>query len=208
MPCSNRRYSRHDQDQPAVDGSQCSRRAGRFAMWSTRDVAPSTPPDVMMRMVRRTAIGAPGGSLRCLIINCHGIYKGLSGGPQVGGYGLSLGTGFFRRNVSVWNLLKKIDGSPLVPNIMIVACGTARVSPLDYRRDGDGKAFCGEIAQQSGVIVTAGTTIQLNPYGQQTPYYISDWEGLVHQFDPATGRIAWSKDYGLSLEQRLRFGTN
>jgi hypothetical protein len=181
---------------------------GRFAMWSTRDVAPSTPPDVFMRMVRQVAMGAPGGSLHCLVINCHGKYKGLSGGPQVGGYGLRLGTGLFRRNVQVWNLLKRVDGSPLVANIMIVACGTARVSPQDYRRDGDGSAFCGEIAQQSGATVTAGSTIQLNPVGQQTPFYISDWEGLVQQFEPTAGRVIWSKDYGLSTYQTLLYGTN
>jgi len=34
----------------------------RVAMGSTRDVDPSTPAEVMMRMVRQVAMGAPGGS--------------------------------------------------------------------------------------------------------------------------------------------------
>src|SRR5262249_35733975 len=177
-------------------------------MWATRDVDSSMPADVAMRMVRQVAMGAPEGKLHCLIINCHGIYKGLNNGPLVGGYGLKLGQGGFRRHVKVWNLLRKADGSALVGNIMIVACGAARVSPVDWHGDGDGKAFCGENAQQSGSIVTAATRVQLNPLGQQNPFYISDWEGLVQQFEPTKGEVIWSKDYGLGLYQRLRYGTN
>src|SRR5262245_38149195 len=84
---------------------------GRVAMWSTRDVDPSTPADVMMRMVRQVAMGAPGGKLHCLIVHCHGLYKGV-GNAATGGYGLKIGQGLYRRNVDVWSMLKKSDGSP------------------------------------------------------------------------------------------------
>jgi len=190
---------------------------GRVAMWSTRDVDPSTPADVMMRTVRQVAMGTREGRLHCLIVHCHGLYKGVDSNGHfrggfdddfTGGYGLLIGKGLNRGNVGVWSLLKKADGSPLVGNIMIIACGAARQSPMDSHGDGDGKAFCGDIAKQSGSIVTAAKTKQFHPLGQSTPYYLPEWTGVVQQFEPTRGAVIWEHDYGIGWVYRAHSGIN
>jgi hypothetical protein len=158
--------------------------------------------------VRQAAMRQPDGLLRCLIINCHGIYNGSSR-ESTGGYGLKLGMGLVLRNVTVFRLLREShpNSRALVSNIMITACGTARVSPLNSEGEGNGEVFCKWIAKCSGATVTAGTIKQISMPGQEVPYHISDYEGLVKQFAP-DGRIPWQHDYGRTFLQGVIHGVN
>jgi hypothetical protein len=180
----------------------------RYRMHVTYDVPKNEPIDVFLRQVRQAALRQGDKRLRCLVINCHGIYHGQS--PSwTGGYGLSLGTGIRYLNVHYFNLLREGDATSrgLVDHIWITSCGAAAVSPTDSQGDGNGMALCRKIAKYSGANVTAANIIQVAEYGQMTPHHISDFEGLTRQFAP-DGAIVWQHDYPHAFLQTLRFGPN
>jgi hypothetical protein len=107
----------------------------------------------------------------------------------VGGFGLKLGKGIHRADTPKFSVLKgKVRG------ILSTACGTARIALPGTLQDGDGNAFCREIAQYSGAYVFAGTTHQVGvlwlPFGM-----IDDYEGLVVGYSPR-GEQIFSRNYG------------
>jgi hypothetical protein len=180
----------------------------RYAMHVTYDVPPTEQIDVFLRQVRQAALRQSEKRLKCLVINCHGIYHGQS--PDwTGGYGLSIGTGILNLNLHHFGLLREggPTSRPLVNHIMITACGTAAVSPLDAQGDGNGMVLCQKIAKYSGAHVTAANVIQVAEFGQMTPYYISDFEGLTREFAP-DGNVVWRHEYDRSFLQTSLFGPN
>lgn len=161
----------------------------KFKMWNTWDVPGHETPDHIMQWSARVAATAQGGYLRARIINCHGYYGRDGNGRLVGGFGVKLGKGIYRADTRKFSALKgKVRG------IIITACGTARIALQGALGDGDGHAFCREIAQHSGAYVFAGTTHQQGdiwlPFGK-----IDDFEGLVVGYSPR-GEMIWSRDYG------------
>jgi hypothetical protein len=161
----------------------------KYKMWNTWDVAKTETPQHIMDWTANVAGGTSIGYLRSLIINCHGYYGTGSDGKEVGGFGLSLGTGILRVDTPKFAAL-----APTVSSIWITACGTARISGSP---DGDGNAFCSEIARAANAYVIAATTHQVGdlwlPYG-----YIDDFEGLVVRYNPK-GEIDWSHNYSRGL---------
>jgi hypothetical protein len=133
------------------------------------------------------------GGLVALVINCHGKYNAAGcGGTSTGGYGLSIGEGIYRWHTSKFSVL-----SGLVTNIIITACGTARISEPGTSGNGDGNLFCSEIAKASGAYVIAGTTHQVGDLWLPNDT-IDDFEGLVLRYSPSGG-VDWSYDYGRGL---------
>jgi hypothetical protein len=176
-------------------------------MWNSWTVDDTADPRAIMENVKTVAGTAPGGKLLNLIINCHGYYNG-EGRDATGGYGLSLGTGIYLRNVNVFDVLR--SGGPCVREILITACGTARISPLDAQGDGDGHRFCQEIARHSGAHVTAATTQQsATNFAQWTlpQGHIDDWDGLVVKYSP-DGTLVWTNDYGRGFLAWAQAGSN
>jgi hypothetical protein len=178
-----------------------------YRMWNSWTVGSSADPRSMMENVKTVAGTAPGGRLRNLILNCHGYYAG-EGRDATGGYGLALGSGIFRYNVDVFDALRR-DG-PCVHEILITACGTARISPVNAAGEGDGHRFCQEIARHSGAHVTAATTAQaVAKFDQWTmpQGHIDDWEGLVVKYSP-DGTLVWTNDYGRGFLDWAQHGSN
>ncbi len=152
----------------------------RYRMYVTYDVRKTEDIDIALRQVRQAALRQPDKTLRCLIINCHGLYNGTSN-EATGGYGLSLGTGIFARNVHHFGLLREGSGADsrgLVHHIWITACGTAAVSKVNAQTK-----------------------------GQETPYRISGFEGLTRQWAP-DGRVTWEHEYSRWPLQSLFHGDN
>lgn len=180
----------------------------RYVMRVTYDVKATEDIDVALRQVRQAALREPQKTLKCLIINCHGLYGGPKG-AQTGGYGLSLGTGIFARNIHHFGLLREASENPrpLVEHIWITACGTAAVSKLNANGDGNGVLLCKNIAKYSGAHVTAANIVQVSMPGQATPYQISGFEGLTRQWAP-DGRITWQHEYARWPLQSLIHGPN
>ena len=175
-----------------------------YRMWNTWNVPANDNPDHILGWCATVASSAPGGYLRCLIINCHGFYNNTSR-SGTGGYGLSIGTGILRSHTSKFSLLRG-----KVANIWITACGTARISPTDAGGNGDGNLFCSEIARASGAYVVAATTHQVPGIegGFWMPQnYIDDFEGLVLRYNPSGG-VDWSENYGRGLLDGLIQGWN
>ena len=181
----------------------------RYRMYVTYDVRETEEIDIALRQVRQAALRQPDKTLRCLIINCHGIYNGSSR-EATGGYGLALGKGIFARNVHHFNLLREGSGADsrgLVHHIWITACGAAAVSQVNAAGDGNGILLCKDIARYSGANVTAANIKQITTPGQETPYQISGFEGLTRQWAP-DGRVTWEYEYSRWPLQGLFHGDN
>jgi hypothetical protein len=173
-----------------------------YRLWNNRHVVAGETVDKIIGDVAVVAAGAPGGRLAVLVINCHGYYNNLSRSGQ-GGFGLAIGEGIYR-----WHTGKFTALNGLVTNIIITACGTARITTPGAAptANGDGNLFCSEISRNSGAYVIAGTTRQ---YHENVPNdYIDDFEGLVLRYNPADGKPDWSHDYGQSLREGLWYGWN
>jgi hypothetical protein len=160
----------------------------KYRLWHNWDVPKDDPVDHMLGKVATVARTAPGGQLQVVVINCHGRYND---GPT-GGYGLTIGENILRCHTSKFSVLQGLVGT-----IIITACGTARISPLNAQGDGDGNLFCCEIAKNSGAYVIAATTTQLGDDWLPDDT-IDDFEGLTLRYDPQ-GAVDWSHDYGRSL---------
>jgi hypothetical protein len=178
----------------------------RYAMHVTRDVLADEPIGVSLRQVRQAALRQNDKKLKCLVINCHGLYLGESP-TWTGGYGLKLGRGINWLNVHEFRLLREGDDNsrPLVDRIFITACGAAAVSGTGD--GGNGMLLCKNMGKYSGAHVTAANIIQIAERGQMTPYYISDFEGLTREFAP-DGSIVWQHEYPRAPFQTLLHGPN
>jgi hypothetical protein len=187
----------------------------RCTMRVTYDVDPQEAPDIYLRQVRQAAMRQPGGRLRYLIINCHGIYRSLTGGPgdrPSGGYGLSLGKGLFTHNAEVFGLLRSggPGSAPLVEKIFITSCGASAVSPQNGMGDGDGERMCKKIAKHSGAMVFGADIIQvfgIDAFGQLPPYQIKSFNGTVKAFDSSERQVA-KFEYPKAFLQGAFFGPN
>jgi hypothetical protein len=156
-------------------------------MWNTWKVGDGETREHIVEWVATVARGAPGGKLKNVIINCHGL-PGWVG----------IGQGFNRTHLG---LFKGWYG--LVQNIWFVACLVARIPTAAYQTElntnysgfgtGDGNIFCSELAQHSGAYVVAPTEEQRNRGGYgvgQLPAY----EGLLMCYNPKGG-VSWSYRY-------------
>jgi hypothetical protein len=113
------------------------------------------------------------GSYLTLIINCHGYEDKIPGTTKTGlGFGLALGTGITRSNVSIFSKF-----APTVDEIIIVACGAAAISVPNGQ--GDGNLLCCAIAQHARAIVKASQNTQIGRPWRMDPFFIDDWEGTV-----------------------------
>jgi hypothetical protein len=141
--------------------------------------------------VAAIAAGTPGGRLKNLVLNSHGV----------AGY-LIMGEGFWAPHTK---LFERWAG--LIDNIWITACAIAsRCAATEYEwpewlkkigEPGDGYAFCREIAIRAHANVVASAANQETPNHNRIPEgYIDAFEGMVLCFRP-TGDIAWSHKYAL-----------
>jgi hypothetical protein len=180
----------------------------RYAMHVTRDVNPDEDVDVFLRQVRQAALRQPDKTLKYLVINCHGLYNGATK-QATGGYGLKIGKGIKQLTVHHFRLLRETDAAsrPLVGHILITACGAAAVSTLDNQGDGNGELLCKKMSDYSGAAVSASDIIQVSMPGQETPYLISGFEGLMRTFAPNRGVVA-RQEHGRWPLQTLIHGSN
>jgi hypothetical protein len=182
--------------QPAMALNSSDVPGATYRMWNTWEVKPDEDIDHILGWTAAVAKGAPGGKLKMVILNCHGFYR-----SGVGGYGLKMGKGIYRSNLTKFAVL-----NGLVENIWITACGAARMSPADWKGDGDGNVFCSEMAKQSGAYVVAATTHQDGDVFL-AKNHVDNFEGLVLQYGPM-GNVTWSHDYGRSWMDSLIHGCN
>jgi len=180
----------------------------RYVMRATYDVEPTEDVDVFLRQVRQAALRQAEKVLTYLVINCHGLYNGLSR-EATGGYGLHIGRGIRRLTVHNFSLLRQGDANsrPLVNHILITACGAAAVSALDDQGDGNGEFLCKQMSKHSGAYVSASNIKQISLPGQATPYQISGFEGLTRTFAP-DGSVVWQHEYSRWPLQTLFHGPN
>ena len=186
-------------EQPAMALNSADVPGAKYEMWNTWTVDPKDNSDKIAGWIAKVATGAPGGRLRFVLWNCHGFYAG--GKLKTGGYGLKMGTGIYRADIRKF---KALQG--LVDNIWITACGAARISPADWKGDGDGNVFCSDLAKASGAYVVAATTHQDGDLILRKNY-IDNFEGLVLQYGPM-GNVVWSHDYGRSWVDALIHDSN
>jgi hypothetical protein len=172
----------------------------RYAMHVTYHVPPTEPLDVTLRQVRQAALRQPDKTLKCLVINAHGIYEGTKP-TWTGGHGIALGTGIRWHNTHYFSLLREgnANSRPLVSRIFTTACGAAAGT--------SGEILCKSIAKYSGAHVTAGNIVQVSEPGQATPYYISEFEGLAQEFAP-DGAVVWQHEYPRVFYQNWYYGPN
>lgn len=187
-------------EQPAMALNSSDVPGAKYEMWNTWEVTPEHDVDHLTGWIAKVAAAAPGGRLRMVILNCHGFYN-TTKRSGTGGYGLSMGTGIRKADLSKFSALKG-----LVDNIWITACGAARISPADWTGNGDGNVFCSEMAKQSGAYVVAATTHQ-DGDSVLPKNHIDNFEGLVLKYGPM-GNVVWSHNYGRSWVDSLIHGSN
>lgn len=159
----------------------------KIKMWNTWEVDRTQTREHIVEWVATVASGAPGGKLKNVVINCHGL-PGFVG----------IGQGF---NVNHVGLFRQWAG--LVHKIWFVACLVARIpdSTMQASLDatypgfgaGDGNVFCSRLAQNARCYVFASTEEQRNRGGYalgQMPTF----EGLCLSYGPA-GNVTWSHRY-------------
>lgn len=111
-----------------------------------------------------------------LVMNCHGFYRGESGG-----YGLGMG-----RGVRAADIVQFDQIAPYVDDIIIVACGAAAGG------DGiscDARVFeLGKVAKTAQATVTGATSEQWWEGNYSAGFlpvgYIDEWEGKVLKYGP------------------------
>lgn len=120
--------------------------------------------------------------LHNVVINCHGS----PGFLHIGGSGLGFGEGEEAA-------LRSLRSKGAIGRIIIVACQVAAEGEASKRL---GKAFCTNIAQETGAFVLAADALQSvdfwyenfsHPFGT-----IDDFEGTVYEFNPAGGHEVWA----------------
>lgn len=171
-----------------------------YRMWNTWEVPATDNAEHILGWAAAVAGGAPGGSLKALVINCHGFYNSTTR-SGTGGFGLKLGTGIQRADTPKFAKLRN-----KVNAIWITACGAARITTPGTSGDGDGNLFCSEIARQANAYVYASTNLQYHDLwiGNNE---IDDYEGLTLRYTPS-GSVDWSHHYSQSFLLGLRNGWN
>jgi hypothetical protein len=159
----------------------------QIVMWNTWSVPKDDSREHIIGWVREVARSAPGGKLKNVVINCHGL-------PGF----VAIGEGFGRAHTSLFRAW-----AGLVEKIWFVACLVARIPTKEMQADldrdygplhpGDGNVFCSEIARNAQCYVVAPTQKQINKGGYtigQMPAY----EGLLLSYGPA-GNVTWWHRY-------------
>lgn len=143
-------------------------------MFRTIDVTCDASPGSVIQTVVRIAAETPTRKFTDVVFSCHGN----SGSLQVG-------TGFDRSSTQLFTAW-----AGLVKKIWLRGCMVALTSP-----NGDGYAFCSEIARAARCHVVASTELQVTHTRRRLPYgQLDTFEGLVLSFGPA-GNITWSRRY-------------
>jgi hypothetical protein len=157
----------------------------KYKMRFTEMLDPTATVHVVVGKIIAAAKSVPEGSLKNVVINCHG-----SPGLLHIGAATTINTG----NVSAMGLVRH---GHLVETIWIVACSVAGGHGIGYRdrrgRYADiipgplGAHFCAELAKAAGCYVVAGERTQfVNPgfYLKFSPdNCIDDYEGRVYRWD-------------------------
>lgn len=167
--------------QPSVALNAHDAPGAKYEMWETWNVPEHNTADDILFKTSILSIGA-GEELKCLVINCHGLYgKGTkkNGSEKListGGFGLGLGYGIDLSNVSAFSNIRG-----LFKCIVINACGIAHVTNVG--KDGDGELLCAEIARTANAFVVAPKIKQMPRYGSKLPpNHIDNFEGVVQRY--------------------------
>ncbi len=134
------------------------------------------------------------GSIRNLLIGCHGGYADFDDRPWSSGIGIKLGTGIDNYNV---HLTAKLQ--PWVYNIYLYVCGGAN-SPPEYLEDNDygmslhpdyvknNRRVCIDMASYTEANVFASRCAQkFSTSGLTGRFDFGAWEGTVLKFSPYGG---------------------
>ena len=131
------------------------------------------------------------GSIKNLLIACHGAYVGLDSNKMAPGFGIKLGTGIYKFNVQ---LTQKLLGK--VSNIYLYVCGAAAETPanLEYGEGSmsinpnyvtNNRQMCFDIASFAEANVFASTSLQTFSTSRWTGRFdFGAWEGTVEKFSP------------------------
>jgi hypothetical protein len=171
-----------------------ARVGGHFHLSRNIKVRQDDSRENLVACVAAVAGATPGGRIKNLVLNSHGL-------P---GY-LIMGKGFWQPHTS---LFERWAG--LIDNIWITACEIASriaasaevvdwpdwIRASDRGEPGDGYTFCREIAVRARCNVVAPLTNQDVPNHVIPNGYIDSFEGTVLCFR-ANGDIAWSHRYAL-----------
>lgn len=157
-------------------------------MWNTWEVGRNETREHIVEWVATVAGGAPGGKLKNVVINCHGL-------P---GY-VGIGQGF---NATHLGLFRQWRG--LVHKIWFVACLVARIPTAAQQTNlnstyrgfgaGDGNVFCSMLSRNANCHVYASTEEQRNRGGYSVGQ-MPTFEGLCLSYSPPRGVVTWSHRY-------------
>jgi hypothetical protein len=145
----------------------------------------------IVNAIANYASAAPGGRLKSLVLNCHGI-------P---GY-LIMGAGFSHANVNAFQTLRgKVD------TIWITACTVAsrkystptvlKLKDIGPCEASDGFIFCQNIARNAQANVVASLNIQEAPLRGSVKGSVDSFEGTHFCWRP-DGSVAWARRFDLN----------
>jgi hypothetical protein len=145
----------------------------------------------IVNAVANYAAAAPGGRLKSLVLNCHGL-------P---GY-LIMGQGFSHANVQAFQQWRG-----LVDTIWITACQIAsrkysqpqvrKIKDIGPCEVSDGFLFCQRIAMNTQAHVVASLDTQEAPNGAISKGNLDSFEGAHFCWKP-DGSVAWARRFGLN----------
>lgn len=157
----------------------------RYEMWQTLNVPSTDTVSGTLVYTSVLALGAAGGTVKCLVINCHGEYRkgtrasGKEKAIATGGFGLAIGDGITYENADVFSNLRG-----LVKCIIVTACGAADVTNKN-RSSGDGEVLCSRIARSADAYVIAPRILQAPTHRKLPKNHIDNFEGEVVRFNRA-----------------------
>lgn len=166
-----------------------------FYMQFNYEVVWNFPARLIFSTVKKYIESLPAKHINALIIHCHGYGEFKKGKEWIGekymalpiltigafnyGFGLAVGTGIDRSNVSVFKAIKG-----LVSEIYLTGCGAAEVTEK-ADGSGDGMAFCSAIARYTGAQVYASKEMQWTiSLRHSRTYGLVEMDDIVYQFKP------------------------
>ena len=153
-------------------------------------VTPETPIEHVWNWTATCA--QRNGSVKNLLIACHGLYWKLAG-ASTGGLGIKLGTGIYKDNI---HLTAKLQ--PWVYNIYLFVCGGS-ASPENLESDElsmsinpdyvtNNRRICADMAAYTEANVFASSSLQTFSTSRWTGRFdFGAWEGKVEKFSPYGG---------------------
>jgi len=179
-------------EQPSMALNSTEISWSKIKMWNTWEVDRSQTKQHIVEWVATVASGAPGGKLKNVVINCHGL-PGWVG----------IGQGFNVHDLGLFH-----DWAGKVDKIWFVACLVARIPDSNYQATlntrypgfgaGDGNVFCSTLAQNAHCYVYAATEEQRNRGGYSVGQ-MPTFEGLCLSYGPQ-GNVTWSHRYDSNWE--------